>query len=53
MSVLTRIAGKALRLGVGPAVWWLWAAASGTYYFAVADGVAKGSFGVRVFTGLL
>ena len=52
-SILTRITGNALILGVLLAVWWLLAAATNDRYFAVADGVATSWFGDLVFTGSL
>lgn len=49
-SILTRITGNALVVGVLLAVWWLLAAATSEEYFAVADAVATGWFGDLVFT---
>lgn len=52
-SILTRITGNALIFGVLLAVWWLFAAAVGPEYFAIADAVATSWFGDLVFTGSL
>lgn len=52
-SILTRITGNALIVGVLLAVWWLLAAATSAEYFAVADAVATSWFGDLVFTGSL
>ncbi len=49
-SILTRITGNALIVGVMLAVWWLLAAAVSPEYFAVANGVATSWFGDLVFT---
>ncbi len=49
-SILTRITGNALIVGVILAVWWLLAAATSPEYFAVADAVATSWFGDLVFT---
>lgn len=49
-SILTRITGNALILGVILAVWWLLAAATSAEYFAVANAVATSWFGDLVFT---
>ena len=49
-SILTRITGNALIVGVMLAVWWLFAAAVSPQYFAVANAVATGWFGDLVFT---
>ena len=49
-SILTRIAGNGLIVGVVLAVWWLLAAASGPEYFAFVNGIATGWFGDLVFT---
>lgn len=49
-SILTRITGNGLIVGVILAVWWLLAAATSPAYFAVADGVATSWFGDLVFT---
>lgn len=53
VSILTRITGNALIVGVVLAVWWLLAAASGPDYFAIANAVATSWFGDLVFTGSL
>jgi succinate dehydrogenase / fumarate reductase cytochrome b subunit len=52
-SILTRITGNGLIVGVMLAVWWLLAAATSDAYFAVADAVATSWFGDLVFTGSL
>ena len=52
-SILTRITGNALIVGILLAVWWLLAAATSERYFAVADAVATSWFGDLVFTGSL
>lgn len=52
-SILTRITGNALILGIMLAVWWLLAAASTPGSFAVADAVATSWFGDLVFTASL
>jgi succinate dehydrogenase / fumarate reductase, cytochrome b subunit len=49
-SILTRITGNALIVGVMLAVWWLLAAAVGSEYFATANAVATSWFGDLVFT---
>jgi succinate dehydrogenase / fumarate reductase, cytochrome b subunit len=49
-SILTRITGNALIVGVILAVWWLLAAATSPEYFAVANKVATSWFGDLVFT---
>lgn len=49
-SILTRITGNGLIVGVVLAVWWLLAAATSPAYFAVADAVATSWFGDLVFT---
>lgn len=49
-SILTRITGNALIVGVMLAVWWLLAAAISPDYFAVANAVATSWFGDLVFT---
>ena len=48
-SILTRITGNALIVGVMLAVWWLLAAATSPEYFAVANAVATSWFGDLVF----
>jgi succinate dehydrogenase / fumarate reductase, cytochrome b subunit len=50
-SILTRITGNALIVGVMLAVWWLLAAAISDGYFAVANAVATSWFGDLVFLG--
>ena len=49
-SILTRITGNGLIVGVMLAVWWLLAAASGPEYFAYVDAIATSWFGDLVFT---
>jgi succinate dehydrogenase / fumarate reductase, cytochrome b subunit len=49
-SILTRITGNALIVGVILAVWWLLAAATSPEYFVVANAVATSWFGDLVFT---
>jgi succinate dehydrogenase / fumarate reductase, cytochrome b subunit len=49
-SILTRITGNAIIVGVMLAVWWLLAAAVSEPYFATANAVATGWFGDLVFT---
>ncbi len=49
-SILTRITGNGLIVGVVLAVWWLFAAAVSPEYFAVANAVATSWFGDLVFT---
>jgi succinate dehydrogenase / fumarate reductase, cytochrome b subunit len=50
-SILTRITGNALILGVMLVVWWLLAASISDGYFAVANAVATSWFGDLVFLG--
>jgi succinate dehydrogenase / fumarate reductase, cytochrome b subunit len=50
-SILTRITGNALIVGVMLAVWWLLAASVSDGYFAVANAVAISWFGDLVFLG--
>jgi succinate dehydrogenase / fumarate reductase cytochrome b subunit len=52
-SILTRITGNGLIVGVILAVWWLLAAATSPDYFAVADAVVTSWFGKLVFTASL
>ncbi|MDF2141471.1 succinate dehydrogenase, cytochrome b556 subunit [Paenirhodobacter sp. CAU 1674] len=52
-SILTRITGNALIVGVILAVWWLLAAATSPAYFETANAVATSWFGDLVFTGSL
>lgn len=49
-SLLTRITGNALIVGVILAVWWLLAAATSPGYFALANAVCTSWFGDLVFT---
>ena len=49
-SILTRITGNGLVVGVLLVVWWLLAAATSEEYFAIADAVATSWFGDLVFT---
>ncbi len=50
-SILTRITGNALIVGILLAVWWLLAAATSDAAFATANGVATSWFGDLVFAG--
>lgn len=50
-SILTRITGNALIVGIALAVWWLLAAATSPAYFATANAVVTSWFGDLVFTG--
>ncbi|MBA3911296.1 MAG: succinate dehydrogenase, cytochrome b556 subunit [Rhodobacter sp.] len=52
-SILTRITGNGLIVGVVLAVWWLLAAAISDAHFALADAVATSWFGDLVFTASL
>ena len=52
-SILTRITGHALMVGVILAVWWLLAAAVSDQYFALANAVMTSWFGKLVMTGSL
>lgn len=49
-SILTRITGNGLIVGVMLVVWWLFAAAVSPEYFAVANAVATSWFGDLVFS---
>jgi succinate dehydrogenase / fumarate reductase, cytochrome b subunit len=49
-SILTRITGNGIIVGVVLAVWWLLAAAVSGNYFAVANAVVTSWFGDLVFT---
>jgi succinate dehydrogenase / fumarate reductase cytochrome b subunit len=49
-SILTRITGNALIVTAFVVVWWLFAAASGPEYFAVANGFATSIVGDILFT---
>ncbi|MBW0156809.1 succinate dehydrogenase, cytochrome b556 subunit [Sedimentimonas flavescens] len=49
-SILTRITGNALIVGVLLAVWWLLAAATSPAYFEMANAVATSWFGDLIFT---
>lgn len=49
-SIMVRITGNALIVGVALAVWWLLAAATSPAYFATANAVATSWFGDLVFT---
>lgn len=49
-SILTRITGNALIVTAFVVVWWLFAAASGPEYFAVANGFATSIVGDMLFT---
>lgn len=50
-SILTRITGNALIVGVMLAVWWLLAAATSDSYFVIANAVATSWFGDLMFLG--
>ena len=50
-SILTRITGNALIVGVILAAWWLLAAATSPEYFALANAVVTSWFGKLVFFG--
>ncbi len=50
-SILTRITGNALIVGIALAVWWLLAAATSPAYFATVNAVVTSWFGDLVFTG--
>ncbi|MDJ0826150.1 MAG: succinate dehydrogenase, cytochrome b556 subunit [Rhodobacter sp.] len=52
-SILTRITGNGLIVGVVLMVWWLVAAATGPEYFATVNAVATSWFGDLVFTASL
>ena len=52
-SILTRITGHALMVGVILAVWWLLAAAVSEPYFELANAVMTSWFGMLVMTGSL
>ena len=52
-SILTRITGNALILGVMLVVWWLLAASISPEYFAYVDGILRSWFGKIVLTGSL
>ena len=52
-SILTRITGNALAVGVVLAVWWLLAASGSEAHWQLANGVATSWFGDLVFTGSL
>lgn len=52
-SILTRITGNALIVGVVLMVWWLLAAATSDRYFDLANAVATSWFGDLVFAGSL
>ncbi|MGR3453867.1 succinate dehydrogenase, cytochrome b556 subunit [Pseudooceanicola sp.] len=49
-SILTRITGNGLIVGVVLVVWWLLAAAAGPEYFATADAFVTSWFGDLIFT---
>lgn len=49
-SILTRITGNGLIVGIILAVWWMLAASTSPEAFAVANGVATSWFGDLVFT---
>jgi len=52
-SILTRITGHALMVGVILGVWWLLAAAVSDEYFAIANAVMMSWFGKLVMIGSL
>lgn len=52
-SILTRITGNALIVGVILATWWLLAAATSDSYFETANAVVTSWFGKLVFLGSL
>jgi len=52
-SILTRITGNALIVGIVLLVWWLLAAATGEAYFRTANAVVTSWFGDLVMTGSL
>lgn len=52
-SILTRITGNGLIVGVFLAVWWLFAAAVSPEYFAFANKIATSWFGDLIFIGSL
>lgn len=52
-SILTRITGNALAVGVVLAVWWLLAASGSEAQWQLANAVATSWFGDLVFTGSL
>ena len=52
-SILTRLTGNGLVLSALMIVWWLFAAASGPEYFAVADAVLRSVIGQIILIGSL
>lgn len=52
-SILTRVTGNGLIIGVLLAVWWLLAAATSPDYFVLVNRIATSWFGDLVFTGSL
>ena len=52
-SILTRITGNGLIVGVFLAVWWLFAAAVSPEYFAFVNKIATSWFGDLIFIGSL
>lgn len=52
-SIFVRITGNALLLAALMIVWWLFAAATGPAYFAVANAVITSWFGILVMIGSL
>jgi len=52
-SILNRITGNALLLGAFLFVWWLIAAATGSAYFAVVDGILTSFIGDVIMLGSL
>ena len=49
-SILTRITGNALIVGIALAIWWLLAVATGPEYFGFVNRIATSWFGDTVFT---
>ncbi len=52
-SILVRITGNALIVGIVLIIWWLLAASSNADYFAIANGVITSWFGDLVLLGSL
>lgn len=49
-SILTRITGNALIVGIALAIWWLLAVATGPEYFGFVNRIVTSWFGDTVFT---